>query len=652
MYYDDGFVKIAAATPRLRVADTEFNAKNIMALMDQAQAAGVKVLAFPELCLTGYTCSDLFLQRLLLENALRSLQDVVAHSAGKQMLVSVGLPLRLDNHLFNCAALLSDGRLLGLVPKTYIPNYGEFYERRHFSPSAAAISISVRIEGHDIPFGTDLLFTCRELPDLKAGVEICEDLWVPVSPGALHVLAGATLIINPSASNETVGKAHYRRSLVKSQSAKCICGYIYASAGEGESTTDLVFAGHNMIAENGIMLAESPLFAPGEEAGALLISDMDMMKLTGERRRMTSFLSQVEGQPGMVASHREIEFSIGKPAARPIVYPVDPLPFVPSDSEHLFERCEEIFSIQMAGLAQRIRHMGARHAVVNISGGLDSTLALLVTARVFDALGLPRKGITTLTLPGFGTTDRTYQNAMKLMHLLGCSIREISIVPAVQQHFSDISHDPDVHDVTYENAQARERTQIAMDIANQLNCPVVGTGDLSELALGWSTYNGDHMSMYGVNAGVPKTLVRHLVRHVADHMGPQVREVLLDILDTPVSPELLPHKDGKIQQKTEDIVGPYELHDFFLYQMVRFGFPPSKIFHLAQMAFGKTYDNATLLKWLRLFIRRFFVQQYKRSCLPDGPKVGSVCLSPRGDWRMPSDATFRQWLEDIAQLEP
>ncbi|MDD3242757.1 MAG: NAD(+) synthase [Eubacteriales bacterium] len=645
--FQDGFIKAAAATPHLRVADPHWNTDQILALADRAAAQGVQVLCFPELCVTGYTCSDLFLQDLLLENALEELRRMVRHSQGIKMLTVVGLPLRLDNRLFNCAAVLSDGRLLGLVPKTYIPNYGEFYERRHFSPASAAVSRTFMLDDQEIPFGTDLLFRCRENAEFQVAAEICEDLWVPVSPGALHALAGASLIVNPSASNETVGKASYRRELVKAQSAKCVCAYVYASAGEGESSTDLVFAGQNLIAENGVLLAENPPFA-GEGDG-LLVSHIDVMKLLGERRRMTSFLAQLEGAENQLMPRRHISFSLA-PEESALQYPVEPLPFVPQNSAHLYERCEEIFAIQVAGLTQRMRHIHASHAVVNISGGLDSTLALLVTARAFDALGLPREGITALTLPGFGTTDRTYHNALSLMRLLGCTIREISIVPAVRQHFSDIGQDADNHDVTYENSQARERTQIAMDIANQLGCPVIGTGDLSELALGWATYNGDHMSMYGVNAGVPKTLVRHLVRHVAEHMGGEVKDVLLDIVATPVSPELLPHKNGEIQQKTEDIVGPYELHDFYLYQMVRFGFPPRKVYRLAQVAFAGSYDDAVILKWLKVFVRRFFAQQYKRSCLPDGPKVGSVSLSPRGDWRMPSDATARAWLDDLEGL--
>ena len=637
----DGFVRVAAATPSILVADCAANARQIQALMQDAQQQKVQMLVLPELCLTGYTCGDLFLSQTLLEGALDGLRAIVAGSAGNPVLTILGLPLAVGNRLYNVAAVVHDGRLLGLVPKMNIPNCAEFYEARHFSPGPhdAAPGATVDFDGTPIPFGSQLLFACREQPDLVIGIEICEDLWVPHPPSVGHTLAGATVIANLSASDEIIGKADYRRLLVQSQSGRLVCGYVYADAGEGESTTDLVFSGHNLIYENGRQLAQAALFSQG-----LILADLDVAALGAERRRQNTFAA-ANGSDS-AAGYTLAPFSL-QPVALDLVRPVFAHPFVPSSEHDLAERCEEILTLQVQGLKKRLAHTHAQAAVIGLSGGLDSTLALLVTARAFDALSLPHAGIIAVTMPGFGTTDRTYGNALHLARSLAATLREIPIRDSVTQHFLDIGHPADLHDVTYENAQARERTQILMDIANQTAGLVIGTGDLSELALGWATYNGDHMSMYGVNASVPKTLVRHLVRHAAEQADTGLRQVLLDILDTPVSPELLPPKDGQIAQKTEHIVGPYELHDFFLYYMVRYGFAPRKILRLARIAFAGSYDEATIRNWLTLFIRRFFSQQFKRSCLPDGPKVGSVTLSPRGDWRMPSDAMAALWLKDL-----
>ncbi len=634
---NDGFIRLATATPLIEVADCAGNAAQVISLLQAAENQGAAVLVLPELVLTGYTCSDLFLSQTLLDGAREALQQVITASSGLKVLAIVGLPLAVGPDLYNVAAVIQDGSLLGLVPKLNIPNYSEFYEARHFSAGKPEIQ-SIPWFGQEVPLGSHLLFACREVPDLVVGIEICEDLWVIAPPSLDHARAGATVIANLSASDELVGKADYRRLLVKSQSGRLLCAYAYADAGEGESSTDLVFSGHSLICENGRTLAESPLFSHG-----LVLADVDVAALNAERRRQTTFPGPpIPGQ----TPHQTIYFSHA-PRELDLIRAISPHPFVPASQSDLAERCEEILTIQVQGLKKRLAHTHCQSAVLGLSGGLDSTLALLVTARAFDALGLPRSGIVAVTMPGFGTTDRTYGNALHLARSLATTLREIPIRAAVSQHFADIGHPADLHDVTYENAQARERTQILMDIANQTGGLVIGTGDLSELALGWATYNGDHMSMYAVNCSVPKTLVRHLVRHAAGQAEAALATVLLDILDTPVSPELLPPKDGLIAQQTEHIVGPYELHDFFLYYLVRFGFAPHKIYRLARLAFAGNYDAATIHRWLTVFIRRFFAQQFKRSCLPDGPKVGSVTLSPRGDWRMPSDARVSLWLKDL-----
>lgn len=634
----DGFIKTAAVTPKIKVADCMYNAEIICERIDEAVAAGAKLIVFPELCLTGYTCEDLFWQELLLEEAKNALYQVILHTRKKDALVFVGLPWEKEGKLYNVAAAVSDGQLLGLVPKRYLPNYKEFYELRHFEPGRRTVEW-VDYKGYPVPFGMNQLFVCRDLEGLCVSAEICEDLWVPEPPSIRHALAGATVIVNLSASDEITGKNQYRKALVTGQSARLVCGYVYASAGEGESSTDLVFGGHSLIAENGTLLKQSKRFA-----NETVFGDIDVKKLRAERRRMTTFAC------GEQEGYEKVPFRLKREETK-ITRFIDPAPFVPSGKKDRDRRCEEILSIQAMGLKKRLEHTGCKSAVVGISGGLDSTLALLVTAKAFDLLELPRTCITAVTMPCFGTTDRTYTNACELTHTLGATLREVDIREAVNIHFRDIDHDPDKHDVTYENGQARERTQILMDIANQTGGMVIGTGDMSELALGWATYNGDHMSMYGVNASVPKTLVRHLVRYYAEtSQNEKLSEILLDVLDTPVSPELLPPKDGKISQKTEDLVGPYELHDFFLYYVLRFGFAPHKIFRMAKIAFAGTYDRETILKWLKKFYWRFFSQQFKRSCLPDGPKVGTVAVSPRGDLRMPSDACVRLWQEDLNRL--
>lgn len=634
----DGFIKAGAATPKVKVADVTFNRERMEEMAREAGERGVKLLVFPELAMTAYTCGDLFGQKLLLEAAKEGLKEFAAGTADLDMLIFVGLPWAQDGKLYNVAAAVKGGKVLGLVPKLHLPNYGEFYEARNFEPGNEE-PVLVDWEGEKIPMGSRLLFVCRELPALQVGAEICEDLWVACPPSTEHAIAGATVIVNCSASDETTGKSDYRLSLTAGQSARLVCGYIYASAGDGESSQDLVFGGHNIIAENGTVLAQSPRFQTG-----LWTADLDLERLESERRRMSTF--QIRGRE----NYRIVEFSLKMEETR-LERSFDPAPFVPGNAADRRKRCEEILSIQAMGLKKRLEHTGCRDAVVGISGGLDSTLALLVTARAFDLLGIPRNRIHSITMPCFGTTDRTYQNACRMTKELGAELREVDIREAVTLHFQNIGHDSQVHDVTYENSQARERTQVLMDIANQVGGMVIGTGDMSELALGWATYNGDHMSMYGVNASVPKTLVRHLVRYYADTCGEEsLREVLLDVLDTPVSPELLPPEDGAISQKTEDLVGPYELHDFFLYQILRFGSRPAKIFRMALLAFDGQYSRETVLKWLKVFYRRFFAQQFKRSCLPDGPKVGSVAVSPRGDLRMPSDACARLWLEEVEKL--
>ena len=634
----DGFVKVSTVTPDLKVADTGYNAEKIIACMKECAAQGSKLAVFPELCLTGYTCGDLFLQKALLDGALAALESVRKASEEMDLLTVVGLPLEVCHELYNCAAFVKDGAILGLVPKSCIPNYAEFYEARHFSPGPETPEF-IELLGEDVPFGTNLLFSCLEIPEFTVAAEICEDVWTVTPPSCRHARAGATVIVNPSASDELSSKRAYRRELIKGQSARLVCAYLYCDAGEGESTTDLVFAGHDMIAENGTMLVENTTRANG-----IFTTEIDVQKLCAERRRMTTFTAEGMDDYLVATFSTDVEQTT-------LTREIDSMPFVPSDDSLRAERCEEIIGIQALGLKKRLRHINAKTAVVGISGGLDSTLALLITARAFDMLGLDRKGIIGITMPCYGTTDRTYNNALSLMEALHITVREIPIREAVTVHLRDIGHDLDNHNVTYENAQARERTQVLMDVANDVNGLVVGTGDLSELALGWATYNGDHMSMYGVNGSIPKTLVRYLVRYFADETeDATLRKTLLDVLDTPVSPELLPAENGTISQKTEDIVGPYELHDFFLYHMMRFGYLPSKIYRMAVYAFEGRYDGETILKWLKTFYRRFFSQQFKRSCLPDGPKVGSVALSPRGDLRMPSDACVTLWQQDLEKI--
>ena len=611
--------------------------------MRQASEKGVQIIAFPELSVTGYTCLDLFAQQTLLDGAEEALLQLVSNTADLDILTIVGVPLRTENRLINAAVVFQKGAIRGVVSKTYLPNYKEFQEQRWFTSATELRESTISIGKEEYPMGSHLLFRSGRL---TAGIEICEDLWVPVPPSSLLTMEGANIIFNLSASNELIGKHAYLRSLICQQSARCMAGYVYASSGFGESSTDLVFAGNGIIAENGNLLAESPRFTMEEQ---LVISEIDIETLQNDRQVNTSFMYGTSGLPKEKA--QVVDFQVRIPDGFSLTRPVDPHPFTPS-GEALKERCEEIFHIQVAGLAKRLVHAHAQTAVVGISGGLDSTLALLVTVMTFDALKMPRGQIIGITMPGFGTTDRTYTNACDLIRSLGVTLKEIPIKEACLQHFRDIDHDPSVHDVTYENSQARERTQLLMDIANQKNGLVIGTGDLSELALGWATYNGDHMSMYGVNGSIPKTLVKYLVEWVANHkVDDASRLTLLDIVDTPISPELIPaDENGNIKQKTEDLVGPYELHDFFLYHFLRFGSYPSKIYFLAQKAFAGIYDNATVKKWLYTFFRRFFQQQFKRSCLPDGPKVGSVSLSPRGDWRMPSDAVSRLWLEEIERI--
>ena len=633
----DGFVKVAAITPKVQVADTTFNGEQIRLYMKEASKAGARVLVFPELCITGYTCGDLFYQEQLLDKALEELVKIRDFSRGMSCITFVGLPMEIDSKLYNVAAAICDGEILCITPKTYLPNYNEFYERRHFT-SGRDLCTEVQIGNDTIPVGTDNLLVCEELPKLAIACELCEDLWTPNPPSIAHAMAGASLIVNLSASDEITGKNLYRRELISGQSARLLCGYIYASAGDGESTGDVVYSGHNIIAENGHVLAESKRFTTG-----ITYSEIDVERLVADRRRMTTF--EVED------CYSRIAFSIGEDEATTLTRFVDPAPFVPGDKSTRDMRCDEILQIQAMGLKKRLEHTGCKCAVVGISGGLDSTLALLVTARAFELLGLEHSCITAITMPGFGTTDRTYDNAVNMIRCLGAEFMEVDIKEAVRVHFKDIKHEEAVHDVTYENCQARERTQILMDVANKRGGMVIGTGDMSELALGWATYNGDHMSMYGVNSSVPKTLVRHLVRYYADTCeDAKLSEILYDVLDTPVSPELLPPENGKISQKTEDIVGPYELHDFFLYYVLRFGFRPSKIYRLAKQAFAGVYEDEFILSWMKTFYRRFFAQQFKRSCLPDGPKVGTIAVSPRGDLRMPSDACGRIWLEELDSL--
>ena len=634
----DGFIKVAAATPDIQVADCVHNTREIVKKAKEMSREGARILVFPELCITGYTCQDLFQQDTLLESAKEQLLKAAEELKEVPGLTFVGLPLEFHGKLYNTAAVLSGGEILGIVPKQYLPNYGEFYEARHFV-SGGEILDYIPMGNGKVPFGSRLLFTCEEMPGLTVAAEICDDLWAPCPPSVGHAMAGANVVVNLSASDETVGKTEYRRSLVKGQSARLLCAYIYATAGNGESTQDLVFGGQNLICENGSLLAEAPLFANETIYGVL-----DIQKLKGERRRISTWQQEMDG------SYLKISFHLPKEETL-LTNCFEQNPFVPGNPEKRAERCNEILNIQAMGLKKRMEHTHCKTAVLGISGGLDSTLALLVTARAMDLLGMDRKQIVAVTMPCFGTTDRTYTNACELTRRLGAELLEVDIKKAVLQHFEDIGQDPQVHDVTFENAQARERTQVIMDIANQRGGMVIGTGDLSELALGWATYNGDHMSMYGVNGSVPKTLVRYLVRYYAETCGEEkLAQILMDVLDTPVSPELLPPEDGVISQKTEDLVGPYELHDFFLYYMLRFHFSPSKIYRMAKATFEGAYDEETILKWLKKFYWRFFSQQFKRSCLPDGPKVGSVAVSPRGDLRMPSDACVTVWMKEIEKL--
>lgn len=635
----DGFLKVAAATPEVKVADTVWNREKIGEMIRQGQKDHIKIMVFPELAITAYTCGDLFGQNALIRSAEEQLFILADETKGSDMMVFVGLPWEEEGKLYNVAAAVKNGRVLGLIPKRNLPNYGEFYEARNFEPGEREVRLIER-RGQKIPFGGNILFACREMKSLVIAAEICEDVWVACPPSIAHAQAGASVIVNCSASDETTGKSSYRDTLIQGQSARLVCAYIYANAGDGESTQDLVFGGHNIIAENGTCLKESNRFETG-----IITADLDLERLESERRRMSTF--KISGRE----DYWKVEISFEEEETKLERF-VDPAPFVPGNVSEREKRCEEILSIQAMGLKKRLEHTHCRNAVIGLSGGLDSTLALLVTARAFDICGIPRSQIHCVTMPCFGTTDRTYQNACIMAGKTGASLQEVDIKKTVMLHFEDIGHDPAVRNVTYENAQARERTQVLMDIANEVNGMVIGTGDMSELALGWATYNGDHMSMYGVNASVPKTLVRHLVRYYADTCGePELSEVLIDVLATPVSPELLPPEDGDISQKTEDLVGPYELHDFFLYQILRYGYTPSKVYRMALKAFDGIYERKTILKWLKTFYRRFFTQQFKRSCLPDGPKVGSVAVSPRGDLRMPSDACGRIWMEEAEQLK-
>ncbi len=639
----DGFICIAAGTPKIRVADCRYNAEQIFTMMREADKQGVKILALPELCLTGYTCGDLFLQDTLLDGAAEGLRTILEATRHLEILTALGMPVRnkWNSKLYNCAVVIQRGEIKGVVPKTYIPNYGEFYEQRWFASNPAA-NDSLLLCGEEIELTGRLLHECETVPGLVVGVEICEDLWAPEPPSTRLARAGATVILNLSASNEVVGKAAYRRQLVVGQSGRLCCAYVYADAGEGESTTDLVFTGHNMIAENGVLLAERR-FATG-----LTVSEIDVGRLVYDRRRMNTFTEQ-DRTVEIWRSYFQLEMAKTK-----LTRYVSPTPFIPENAADRAGRCEEILTIAALGLKKRLEHTEAKTAVVGLSGGLDSTLALLITALAMGMLHRPASDIVAVTMPCFGTTDRTRNNAVVLAGRMGATLRAIPIGETVRSHFRDIGQSPENRDVTYENAQARERTQVLMDVANQTGGLVIGTGDLSELALGWCTYNGDHMSMYAVNASIPKTLVRHLVDYVArDNLkkDQELTDVLEDILDTPVSPELLPAVQGEISQRTEDLVGPYELHDFFLYYVLRWGFGPRKVFRLAELALGRSYSREVILKWLRSFYRRFFAQQFKRSCMPDGPKVGSVALSPRGDWRMPSDAVARLWLEELEDLD-
>ena len=651
-----GFIRVAAATPHIRLADCGYNAEQIIKFIEEAEEKEVKLLVFPELCVTGYTCGDLFFQEALLACAKKQVKKIADSTKDKELVAIVGFPFEYNGKIYNTAAVIQRGKILGLVPKMNIPNSGEFYEARQFVPGRKEV-IKVNFLGDEVLFGSNILFECLDMPDFVLGVEICEDLWVALSPGIFHCLAGATVLANLSASNELVGKAGYRRELVKSQSAKLICGYVYADAGEGESTSDLVFSGHNLIAENGTLLSETELFC-----GDITISEIDLGLIKSERRLKNTFVGHADGYIKVPFKFAEGNYEL---KTYSLIRKIKRHPFVPDNDKELSRRCEDIFKIQAMGLKSRLAHIGSKCAVIGVSGGLDSTLALLVTSRAFDWLGLDKKGILAVTMPCFGTSDRTFENAKALIKNIGATLLNIPIRDAVLQHFKDIGHDADSLDVTYENSQARERTQVLMDLANKHNGIVIGTGDMSELVLGWATYNGDHMSMYGVNASIPKTLVRSLVKWVADTTdNKDMAKVLIDILDTPVSPELLPPTKDSEYQKTEELVGPYELHDFFMFYVLRYGFSPGKVYRLALEAFTKNHDaknviigesktvysKEEILKWLQVFYRRFFAQQYKRSCLPDGPKVGTISVSPRGDLRMPSDAKAALWLEELNRL--
>ena len=634
----DGFVSVACGTPKLRLADCNYNAEQTFTLMRKAEKAGAKVLVLPELGLTGYSCGDLFYQDTLLRASEEALSTVLAATRNLEVVTAVGMPLRVNNKLYNCAVIIQKGTVLGVVPKTHLPNYGEFYEKREFA-TAPEENGTVTLLGKSVPFGNKLVFRCANMPDLALGFEVCEDMWAPCSPAVDLTAAGATVIGNLSASNDIIGKDSYRRQLVTMQSAKLLCGYVYTSAGEGESSSDVVFGAHQMIAENGTMLAERRF------DGGLLVSEVDVQKLCYERRRTQMF----DKTPAVW----EVPFSLTLSETKLTRY-VAPQPFVPEGKEDRDARCREILLIASLGLKQRLEHTGAKTAVVGLSGGLDSTLAVLITGLAMKMLDRPMTDIVAVTMPCFGTTDRTKNNAVILAERMGATLKTVDISASVRSHFKDIGHDMEDHSVTFENGQARERTQVLMDIANQTGGLVIGTGDLSELALGWCTYNGDHMSMYGVNCSIPKTLVRHLVGYLARdnaEKDQELHDVLEDILDPPVSPELLPAVQGQISQKTEDLVGPYELHDFFLYYMLRWGFSPAKIYRLAVYALGKQYSRGVILKWLKTFYRRFFTQQFKRNCVPDGPKIGSVAMSPRGDWRMPSDAKMNLWQAELDTLE-
>ncbi len=635
-----GFVKAAAATPKIRVADCNYNANQIIDFVSEAYNNGAEIVVFPELCVTGYTCSDLFLQTALLKSAENAVRKVQESSKSLDTVIVIGAPIAVMQSLYNCAVVIYKGEILGIVPKVNIPNYGEFYEVRHF---ASGKDVSVYIDYADsenILLSPYQIFECADMPDFKFGIEICEDLWVASSPSVELALNGATVICNLSSSDDLIGKAQYRHELVRMQSGKLYCAYIYSDSGFGESTTDMVFSGHNIISENASILSESKRFTQG-----IIYGDIDVERLQYERRRSTTFCNTFNGKYVIK------KFAMAKRAVN-LERKFPKTPFVPSSAGDLESRCEEIITIQSTGLATRLAHTGIKNVVLGLSGGLDSTLALIVCVHAFDALGIDRKNIHTITMPCFGTTGRTKSNAEKLAQAYGTSFEDINITLAVRQHFKDINHDENLTDITYENSQARERTQVLMDLSNKYGALVIGTGDLSELALGWATYNGDHMSMYAVNASIPKTLVRYLTAYEADKSDEPLKSVLLDVLNTPVSPELLPpDNNGEIAQKTEDVVGPYELHDYFLYYLVRCGFTPSKIYYMAKLSFSGKYDNATIKKWLTVFVKRFFAQQFKRSCLPDGPKVGSVTLSPRSDWRMPSDASVNVWLNELDNQE-